>query len=1579
MILLVPVPAQIGYDTSKEVALWVFDEGSRQTDYDWSGDNNGTLTNGSAVDSRGSSVKLPPGVSANWWAAVQEDIRRSEYHITWQNHTYLSDLPAAYQAPNRAHNLRTYFTLTGIRVIPRTSATPAWEWGLTLTGYGYAGRVQPVAAAELVVSGNRIEYRRGELTEWYVNDERGLEQGVTLASSPGGRPQGSPLQFDLALLGNLTPALSDDGAAIEFTTPDGMRVLRYSDLRAHDATGRELPACLELTQSGITHHASPATYDATRRTQHALRIIVDDSNAVYPITIDPTLTGLSPTPNWTAEGDQADAKFGWSVGTAGDVNGDGYSDVIVGAPGYDNGQVSEGRAFVYHGSAEGLSARADWTAESDQANALFGRSVGTAGDVNGDGYSDVIVGAPNYDNGQVNEGRAFVYHGSAEGLSTRADWTAESDQYRAWFGKSVGTAGDVNGDGYSDVIVGAHWYYDDQEYEGRAYVYHGSAEGLSARADWTAAESDQYAASFGRSVGTAGDVNGDGYSDVIVGAPGYDNGQVNEGRAYVYHGSAAGLSTTANWTAEGDQAWAGLGKSVGTAGDVNGDGYSDVIVGAYGYDHGQENEGRAYVYHGSATGLSTRADWTAEGDQARALFGYSVGTAGDVNGDGYSDVIVGASDYDHGQEDEGRAYVYHGSAAGLSARADWTAEGDQAYARFGWWSVGTAGDVNGDGYSDVIVGAAYYDNGQENEGRAFVYHGSAAGLSTTANWTAEGDRQHDYFGWSVGMAGDVNGDGYADIIVGAPEHGTGGRVYVYHGSAAGLSTTANWTAESDQAGAKFGWSVGTAGDVNGDGYSDVIVGAPEHGTGGRAFVYHGSAAGLSTIPNWTAEGDQAYAQFGFSVGTAGDVNGDGYSDVIVGAPGYQSVGPQESEGRAFVYHGSATGLSTIPNWMAESDHAGAYFGRSVGTAGDVNGDGYSDVIVGAPGYDNGQVDVGRAFVYHGSATGLATTPNWTARGFENWAHFGRSVGTAGDVNGDGYSDVIVGEPGSLNRLRGLVYVYPGSATGLSTTANWTAEGDQAYAQFGFSVGTAGDVNGDGYSDVIVGAYLYEPDVEPYHQGRAYVYHGSATGLATTANWTAESGHAYYYFGRSVGTAGDVNGDGYSDVIVGAPGGKHYLQGWAYVYYGNGGAGLSLRPRQLRADGSTPIAHLGKSCSPHEFRLAALGRTPFGRGKVKLEWEVKQLGTPFDGTDTQKGSSWTDTGTTGANLNELVSGLLKNTRYHWRVRLLYHPSTTPFQQYSRWLSPVWNGWEEADLYTRWPGQVWYLSSTGGSYIMYKGDATKTAGTVTVVDDGSQIWRSDEAAESDFTFPANTWSGHITFYKTTGYDTTVRVYVGKWDGSNFTPSAEGEYANVSGSNDFSISTSSFTVPKAEWLALKIEDYDFGLDFAEAVISVGLDKSYIASPSSDLGYPIYPAPYIAADEGVISDITIVDPDEIAPFLPPGTDVSNAVVINVNVEDDPEYLGGEEFTDITINVGELDVETCKVYKEGYGFLNEVDDVTMLPSASPPGEPAFSRNVVNNTVTVRLYVGDPLLAVVPPSAQEYPYRIYLPIILRGQ
>jgi hypothetical protein len=418
------------------------------------------------------------------------------------------------------------------------------------------------------------------------------------------------------------------------------------------------------------------------------------------------------------------------VGTAGDVNGDGFDDLVVGASTYDNGQHNEGRVFVYHGSPAGLGPVPGWSAEGNQEEAIFGGSVGTAGDVNGDGYADVIIGAYRFDNGQLDEGRVSVYHGSIAGLQTVPSWTAEGDQKQANLGYSAGTAGDINGDGYDDVIVGAHRYTSDQQGEGRAAVYRGGPSGLNSSPDWMA-YGGQAVARFGISVGAAGDVNGDGYDDVIIGADLFDGGQRNEGAAFVFHGSAGGLSATPAWVAEGGQAEALFGRSVSGAGDVNGDGYDDVIVGAYRYDVQNEDEGAAFVYYGGPTGLEANPSWIAAGGREVARFGISVGTAGDANGDGIDDVLVGADWYNSGKRRAGAAFLYHGSTSGLRTGAAWIVQESREDSYFGH-KVGSAGHVNGDKCSDVVVAAPWYDAGQQNEGRVYVYFTSCLAPSNFA-------------------------------------------------------------------------------------------------------------------------------------------------------------------------------------------------------------------------------------------------------------------------------------------------------------------------------------------------------------------------------------------------------------------------------------------------------------------------------------------------------------------------------------------------------------------------------------------------------------------------------------------------------------------------------------------------------------------------------------------------------------------------------------------------------------------------------------------------------------------------------
>jgi hypothetical protein len=997
----------------------------------------------------------------------------------------------------------------------------------------------------------------------------------------------------------------------------------------------------------------------------------------------PARAGLGSQPAWAVEGDRWYADYGISVATAGDVNADGFSDVIVGARFASNGQLAEGLAFLYMGSASGLFATHEWMAESDQDSANFAYSVAPAGDVNGDGFDDVLIGAYGYDGGELNEGRAYLYLGSASGLGPSAtpDWSFESDRAGAWLGVSVASAGDVNGDGYTDVLVGAAAYSNDETAEGRSYLFHGSAEGLLTTPSWVV-ESNQPYAYFGSSVASAGDVNGDGYGDVIIGSVLYDNEDINEGRAFVYLGNPFGLSVDPIWTAESDQAESGYGWSVATAGDVNGDGYADVIVGARQFDIAFPNQGRAFVYLGSPAGPGATASWTGNINRGGAEFGYPVGTAGDVNGDGFADVIVGAWLDDQGQFDEGSAFVYLGSPGGLSPTPVWNADGEYQQGEYGV-SAATAGDVNGDGFSDVVIGSPGYDNVEVNEGRAELYHGGAAGLAAAASWTSGGPLPAAHWGQAVAMAGDVNGDGYTDLVAGAPEFAGGetgeGRAELTLGSEIGPSQSPAWTAEGQQAGAAFGAAVASAGDVNGDGYTDVIVGAPGYDGGetdeGQALLFYGGEAGLEATPAWTAAGNQAASGFGSAVAGAGDVNGDGFADVIVGADRYDDG--EVDEGRASVYLGSLGGLSPVAAWQATSDEAGASFGFAVAGAGDVNGDGFGDVLVGA---ENAQ-GKGRAFAFLGSPLGLSDEPDWMVTGDQPGARLGHAVATAGDVNDDGFADALVGADGydSGAPEAGRAYLYLGGSPGLATVPAWIETGDQPNAHLGAAVAPAGDVNGDGYAEIAIGI--------PYHAfhptgGEVLVHYVSPPGPALPA-WTVTSSQGGAVLGQALEGAGDVNGDGFSDLVVGAP--RHDQPGSdagrVFVFEGNEGRGLSRIPHMARDDGTAPIDLLGRSDSPSSLRLRAKGRTPAGRGKVSMQWEVKLAGMPFDGSGLVTGGLF-DTGaptSTGSAvpIDERVTTLNEDTLYRWRLRFL---RDSPFFPRSPWFSHPGNTVSEPDVRT-----------------------------------------------------------------------------------------------------------------------------------------------------------------------------------------------------------------------------------------------------------------------------------------------------------
>jgi hypothetical protein len=391
--------------------------------------------------------------------------------------------------------------------------------------------------------------------------------------------------------------------------------------------------------------------------------------------------------------------------------------------------------------------------------------------------------------------------------------------------------------------------------------------------------------SFGCSVAAAGDVNGDGYGDVIVGA--YQSGRVGQavGRAYIYFGGLRPQNRP-DVVLTGEAAGDAFGVCVASAGDVNKDGYGDVIVGAYQNDARGANAGRAYVFFGGPK-PHERPDMVLSGEAAGDAFGYAVASAGDVNHDGYSDVVVGAYENSARGAGAGRAYIFFGGAR-PDAAPDAVLTGEAAGDRFGI-SVSGAGDVNGDGFGDVIVGAYQNDAGGNDAGRAYVFFGGTR-PDDRPDVTMTGASTGDAFGFSVAGVGDANKDGFADVAVGAYHNGAGGkdagRVYVYYGAASPSDRPA-LVLTGEAAGDAFGYAIAPAGDTNGDGFADVTVGAYGNDAGGsaagRAYVFFGGP-GADAVPDFTQTGDATLDNLGFAVSGAGDVDGDGFADLVVGAP-----------------------------------------------------------------------------------------------------------------------------------------------------------------------------------------------------------------------------------------------------------------------------------------------------------------------------------------------------------------------------------------------------------------------------------------------------------------------------------------------------------------------------------------------------------------------------------------------------------------------------------------------------------------------------------------------------------------------
>jgi hypothetical protein len=381
----------------------------------------------------------------------------------------------------------------------------------------------------------------------------------------------------------------------------------------------------------------------------------------------------------------------------------------------------------------------------------------------------------------------------------------------------------------------------------------------------------------------AQDLNGDGYADVMVGT---DPGAVPAGRLFLYLGHAAPLSGTPDLVLTADSPGDGFGYAGGPAGDLNADGFPDLLVSAYTSAAAGKESGRAYVFLGRET-LKTTPDLVMTG-KAGETFGIAISGIGDVNNDGFADFSVTGD-----AKGPGRAYLYWGGAV-LHSVPDLTLTGETKDDAFGY-PVRPLQDVNGDGFADVLVGASGNDAGGADAGRGYLYFGGAP-MDARADVILTGQAAGDNFGTHLTGPGDVNGDGYADMVVSAYRNNAGGqgagRVYLYWGGP-NVDAVPDFQITGPAAGARFG-SVALL-DLNGDGFDDLFV-ASSLVEGRRVFGFFGGAALRDTADLSLAGSDHAGV-----VAAAGDVNGDGFEDLIVGT--YTDEPSALQLGRAYLYSG----------------------------------------------------------------------------------------------------------------------------------------------------------------------------------------------------------------------------------------------------------------------------------------------------------------------------------------------------------------------------------------------------------------------------------------------------------------------------------------------------------------------------------------------------------------------------------------------------------------------------------------------------------------------------------------------------